>query len=123
MPHDVRTVPFLSQGLILDNADLVVAHGGYGSLTGALRRGLPVLSLPLFPPDNRFNAAQLVRLGAGLALGDDERSTEAIRQSIQWLLDHREYRDRAEEIADEIAALPTIDHAAILLERLAAPAH
>lgn len=123
VPHNVRTVPFLSQGLILDHADLVVAHGGYGSLTGALRRGLPVLSLPLFPPDNRFNAAQLVRLGAGLALGDDERSTEAIRQSLQRLLDHREYRDRAEEIADEIAALPPIDHAAILLERLAAPAN
>jgi len=122
VPQNVRTVPFLSQGLILDHADLVVAHGGYGSLTGALRRGLPVLSLPLFPPDNRFNADQLVRLGAGLALGDDERSTEAIRRSVQRLLDHREYRDRAEEIADEIAALPPIDHAAILLERLAAPA-
>jgi len=82
-----------------------------------------VLSLPLFPPDNRFNAAQLVRLGAGLALGDDERSTEAIRQSLQLLLDHREYRDRAEAIADKIDALPPIDHAAILLERLAAPAN
>ena len=69
VPGNVRTVPFLSQGLILDHADLVVAHGGYGSLTGALRRGLPVLSLPLSPPDNRFNAAQLVKLGAGLALG------------------------------------------------------
>ena len=74
IPDNVRTVPFLSQGLILDHADLVVAHGGYGSLTGALKRGLPVSSLPLAPPDNRFNAAQLVKLGAGLALGEDERT-------------------------------------------------
>ena len=43
-------------------------RAGYGSLTGALRRGLPILSLPLAPPDNRFNAARLVELGAGLAL-------------------------------------------------------
>jgi len=122
IPEYVRTVPFLSQGLILEHADLVVAHGGYGSLTGALKRGLPVLSLPLAPPDNRFNAAQLVKLGAGLALGEDERTPEDIRRSLRRLLDHREYRDRAGEIADEIAALPPIDHAAELIERLARPA-
>jgi hypothetical protein len=118
VPGNVRTVPFLSQGLILEHADLVVAHGGYGSLTGALKRGLPVLSLPLAPPDNRFNAAQLVKLGAGLALGQDERTPEHVRRSLRRLLDHRECRDRAREIAAEIAALPPIDHAAELIERL-----
>ena len=122
IPDNVRTVPFLSQGLILEHADMVVAHGGYGSLTGALKRGLPVLSLPLAPPDNAFNAAQLVKLGAGLALGPDERTPEAIRRSLRRLLDDRKYRDRAGEIAAEIAALPPIDHAAELIERLAMPA-
>ena len=119
IPDSVRTVPFLSQSLILEHADMVVAHGGYGSLTGALKRGLPVLSLPLAPPDNAFNAAQLVKLGAGLALGPDERTPEAIRGSLRRLLDDRKYRDRAGEIAAEIAALPPIDHAAELIERLA----
>jgi MGT family glycosyltransferase len=119
VPANVRTVPFLSQSLILEHADLVVAHGGYGSLTGALRRGLPVLSLPLAPPDNRFNASQLVRSGAGLALEQEERTADAIRRSVQRLLDGHEYRDRAGQIADEIASLPPIDHAAELLERLA----
>jgi len=121
VPGNVRTVPFLSQSVILEHADLVVAHGGYGSLTGALRRGLPVLSLPLAPPDNRFNAARLVKLGAGLALEKEERTADAIRQSVQRLLDEREYRDRAGEIAAEIASLPPVDHAAELLERLAIP--
>jgi UDP:flavonoid glycosyltransferase YjiC (YdhE family) len=118
VPRNVRTVPFLSQSLILEHADLVVAHGGYGSLTGALKRGLPVLSLPLAPPDNRFNAAQLAKLGAGLALGQDERTPDEIRRSLRRLLEHREYRDCAREIADEIAALPPIDHAVELIERL-----
>ena len=122
VPGNVRTVPFLSQGLILEHADLVVAHGGYGSLTGALRRGLPILSLPLAPPDNRFNAARLVELGAGLALEQEERTADAIRKSVQRLLDEREYRERAGEIAEEIASLPSVDHAAELLERLAVPA-
>jgi MGT family glycosyltransferase len=95
IPGNVRTVPFLSQGLILEQADLVVAHGGYGSLTGALRRGLPVLSLPLAPPDNRFNASRLVKLGAGLAIEQEERTVDAIRRSVQRLLDEPEYRVRA----------------------------
>ena len=122
VPGNVRTVPFLSQSLILEHADLVIAHGGYGSLTGALRRGLPVLSLPLAPPDNRFNAARLVKLGAGLALEQEERTADAIQQSVQRLLNEREYRDRARDIAEEIASLPSVDHAAELLERLAVPA-
>ena len=122
IPDNVRTFPFLSQGLILDHADLVVAHGGYGSLTGALRRGLPVLSLPLFPSDNRFNATQLVRLGAGLALHEDERTTAAVRAAVRQLLDDEQYRRGARRIADEIAALPLVDHAAVLLEQLSTTA-
>lgn len=60
-----------------------------------------------------------VKLGAGLALGEDERTPDDIRPSLGRLLDHREYRDRAGELADEIAALPPVDHAAELIERLA----
>lgn len=120
VPPNVSTVPFLSQALILQHADLVIAHGGYGSLMGALRRGLPVLSLPLAPPDNRFNAAQLVRLGAGLSLAPEDRTADAIRHSLRELLDHDEHRAGAEAMADEIASLPPIDHAVELLEQLAA---
>ena len=118
VPANVRTVPFLSQGLVLGEADLVIAHGGYGSLMGALRRGLPVLSLPLAPPDNRFNAAQLVKLGAGLALTQEDRTPDAIRRSLGELLDQSEFRAGAAAIADEISSLPPVGHAVELLEQL-----
>lgn len=120
IPDNVRTVPFVSQALVLEHADAVVAHGGYGSLMGALKRGLPVLCLPLAPPDNRFNAAQLVKLGAGLALDQHERTPDVIRQSLRQLLENRQHRERAREVAADIASLPPVDHAAELIERLAA---
>ncbi len=63
-----------------------------------------------------------MKLGAGLAVGEDERTPDEIRRSLRRLLDHQEYRDRAGEIAAEIASLPTVDHAAELIERLAMPA-
>ena len=47
---------------------------------------------------------------------------DEIRRSLRRLLEHREYRDRAGEIAAEIASLPPIDHAAELIEQLAMPA-
>ena len=81
------------------------------------------MSLPLAPPDNRFNAAQLVKLGAGLAIGQDERTPDEIRRSLRRPLDHPEYRDRAGEIAAEIPSLPPVDHAAELIEQLAMPAN
>ncbi|WP_030980256.1 nucleotide disphospho-sugar-binding domain-containing protein [Streptomyces sp. NRRL S-1824] len=47
LPDHIRVEQFISQELILPECDLVVSHGGSGSLMGAFARGLPSVLLPL----------------------------------------------------------------------------
>ena len=116
----VELVDFVGGGEVFVGDGVVCDHGGYGSLTEALGRGLPVLSLRSHRSTIGSTQPGLVKLGAGLALEQEKRTADAIQQSVQRLLNEREHRDRAREIAEEIASLTPVDHAPELLERLGA---
>jgi MGT family glycosyltransferase len=118
-PSHVRVERFISQALILPHCSAVLAHGGYGSLMGALRHGLPVVSVPLLAADNRRNAAQVERLGAGIAIHEHARSARAVREAVAGVLTEPRYRKAARRLAASIASLPPTSHGATLLERLA----
>jgi UDP:flavonoid glycosyltransferase YjiC (YdhE family) len=65
---NIRVERYLPQSWVLDAADAVIAHGGYGTLMGALRRGLPIVTIPMAAADNLRNATRVAALGAGLML-------------------------------------------------------
>jgi UDP:flavonoid glycosyltransferase YjiC (YdhE family) len=119
VPSNTRVASFVPQSLLLPHCDAMVAHGGYGSLMGALRAGLPVVSVPLAAADNEPNAMRVERLGAGKALIEPRRSAEDVAAALTEVLQQPSYRAHAQGIADEIAALPPPAHAATLLEQLA----
>jgi UDP:flavonoid glycosyltransferase YjiC (YdhE family) len=119
LPERVHVAPFIPQALVLAHVDAVVAHGGYGSLMGALRHGRPVVSIPLAAADNHLNAARVEQLGAGISVPEDARSVEAIRAAALEVLNNPTYRQRAQQIAEGINALPPFSTASELLERLA----
>ncbi|UUZ58691.1 nucleotide disphospho-sugar-binding domain-containing protein [Nocardioides sp. B-3] len=63
-PTNVRVERFLPQGDVLSAVDLVVSHGGSGSLMATLAHGLPSLLLPL-GADQPHNAMRAGELGTG----------------------------------------------------------
>jgi UDP:flavonoid glycosyltransferase YjiC (YdhE family) len=117
---EVRVAEFVSQSLILPHCDAVVAHGGYGSLMGALTQGLPVVSIPVGAADNVPNALRLASLGAGVAVLQPDRSPQRVADALREVLDQPSYREAAHQIADDIASLPPPEYSATLLEELAA---
>jgi MGT family glycosyltransferase len=117
-PEQVRLARYVPQGALLARCHAVVAHGGYGSLMGALKRGLPVVSVPLAAPDNVGNASRLEQLGAGLAVHEHARSPRAMTEAVRAVLTDGRYRVAAQNLADEIAALPSPTDAAKLLQQL-----
>lgn len=119
LPDHVRVERFISQGLVLPHCDAVVAHGGYGSLMGALRHGLPVVAIPLAVFDNSVNAARVEHFGAGIAVTQDERSVDSVRHAVLAVLEQPRYRDAAQKIATEMAGLPPFTDSVGLIERLA----
>jgi len=117
-PGNVRIAQFIPQSALLPHCDLVVHQGGFSTVTGALNVGLPMVIIPI-SADQPYNAACCAALGVGVVIEPGERSTEAIREAVRHVLADPTYRQNAERMRDEMAALPGPEHAVALLERLA----
>jgi UDP:flavonoid glycosyltransferase YjiC (YdhE family) len=109
--HVARWVP---QADVMPHADVLVCHGGSGTVTAGLAAGVPMAVLPLFA-DQPHNARRVADLGAGIALDDVHGLSEAVRS----LIAEPSYRATAEGIAAEISELPTVDVAAQIVHGIA----
>ncbi|HEV2766579.1 MAG TPA: glycosyltransferase [Acidimicrobiales bacterium] len=115
-PANVHVERFIPQALLLPHCDAVVNQGGT-ALLDILGHGLPVLVLP--QGANQFhNAEACVHAGVGRRLLPDEVSADAVRADVRLLLDDASYRQAAETVAAELAAMPGPEEGVSLVERL-----
>ena len=117
-PPHVHVVRYVSLATVLPRCDLVLSHGGSGTVVAALALGLPQVVVPIFA-DQPENAARVAELGAAQVLGREARTPEAVRKAVRAVLADPTYRRRAERIRDEIRALPGLEETVTLLQRLA----
>ncbi|MEO8716115.1 MAG: nucleotide disphospho-sugar-binding domain-containing protein, partial [Acetobacteraceae bacterium] len=118
-PSNIHIERFIPQSVLLPDCDLVVHQGGFSTVTGALNAGLPMVVIPI-GADQPDNAACCAALGVGVVIEPHERTPEAIRAAVRAVMDDPSYRQAAEHMRDEMAALPGPEHAVELLERLVA---
>jgi MGT family glycosyltransferase len=118
-PPNVRIARYLPHSLLLPRCDLIVTHGGFGSLMVALAHGLPLVLIPLLGGDQAGNARRCAALGVGRVIGADEHTPESPRAAVRTVLADHGYRAAAARMRGEIAALPGLEHGVALLERLA----
>ncbi|WP_344862022.1 glycosyltransferase [Amycolatopsis ultiminotia] len=116
-PENVRVEKFMPQNELLPRTDLVVSHGGSGSVLGALSHGLPSLLFPM-GADQPANARRSVALGTALALDPETATREEIHHAAVDLLTDPAYREAAQRLRAEINALPGAEETAPLLEAL-----
>ena len=116
-PSGVVIRSYIPQHEFLPWCDAVVAHGGAGTVLGALAYGVPLLVVPQ-GADQWSNADQIVTAGAGLRLLRDELSAVAVRDCVMALLNDPSYRGAASKIKDEIGAMPSAADAIVGLEAL-----
>ncbi|MET0965837.1 MAG: glycosyltransferase, partial [Nakamurella sp.] len=117
---NVHVERFVAQAQVLDLVEVVVHHGGYGTVLGALAAGLPQLILPQ-GADQFHNARSLVDVGAARALRADEQSPGAIADAVAALLaDDAPERAVIGRLSDEIAAMPAPADVVPELDRLVA---
>ena len=104
VPPNVTVEPWLDQRVVLGRSAAVICHGGGGSLLGALIAGCPVVAVPLFSLDQYVNARHVEASGAGLAA---QPNAASIRAALTKVRETPRYRERAQAMAREIAALPS----------------
>jgi UDP:flavonoid glycosyltransferase YjiC (YdhE family) len=102
----------------LPRCDLVITHGGYGSLMACLSAGVPMVVIPLAGGDQLGNAHRCAALVVARVVAADQRTPEAIRAAVRDVLADARYRENAERLRDQIRALPGLEQAVSLLEQL-----
>lgn len=116
-PSNVHIERFVPQPALLPLCDLVVSHGGSGSVIGALAHGLPMVLLPM-GADQPHNARRCQELGLAEVLDPVGTTPGIVRDAAAAVLGDPSYRRKAEQMRDEIAALPDAATAVLFLERL-----
>jgi UDP:flavonoid glycosyltransferase YjiC (YdhE family) len=93
VPANARVAPWLPYATAMRACDLVVGHGGHGTLVRALACGAPVLAVPA-GGDMNENAARLDRAGLGVRLPRRLASPRAIRLAVRRALADERMRAR-----------------------------
>ena len=116
-PSSVIIRNHIPQHEFLPWCDAVVAHGGSGTVLGALAHGVPLLVVPQ-GADQWSNAQQIVTAGAGRQLLRDELTVPAVRECVTALLSEPSYRQAAANIKEEILAMPSAADTVVAVEAL-----
>ena len=116
-PDHIRIERFIPQEELLPQCDLVVSHGGSGSVLGALAHGLPTVLAPM-SADQPYNARRCVELGAARVLDPVLATPDDVRNAVSDVLADQAYRHAAERIQAEYNTLPGSDEALTLIECL-----
>ena len=100
-PHNVQVLSAAPHRRVLAEASTVVTHAGHGIVMKALAAGVPLVCIPM-GRDQKDNTARVLRLGAGVQIG--ERSTpDRIAEAVSRVLGHAQYGAAARRFADVLA--------------------
>jgi UDP:flavonoid glycosyltransferase YjiC (YdhE family) len=110
-------VDWLGYSQVMPAADLVVSHGGHGTVARALGAGAPVLCCPGVG-DMAENGARVAWAGAGLMLPWRLTRPAALRVAVRRILGDPSFTARAGEIAAWASEHDGAERGAELVETL-----
>jgi UDP:flavonoid glycosyltransferase YjiC (YdhE family) len=114
-PSNAVLVEWISYAQTMPRCDLVITHGGHGTLVRALASGCPVLVCPA-GGDMAENAARVDWAGVGVRLAPRFGTPGGVRLAVRRALARPALRARALELAAWARANPGPTAAAVQLE-------
>ncbi len=97
-PANATVVEWLSYSQVMPLADLLITHGGHGTVGRGLSAGVPLVCCPAVG-DMAENGARVQWAGAGLMLPGRLTSPGSLRRVVRRVLQDSRFRNRAREIA------------------------
>jgi UDP:flavonoid glycosyltransferase YjiC (YdhE family) len=117
IPSNARLVDWVSYASTMPRCDVVVCHGGHGTVARALASGCVVVVVPA-AGDMNENAARVDWAGVGVRLPRRLATPGAVRLAVRAALADPRLRARARELAAWSAAHDGAARAAALVEQL-----
>jgi UDP:flavonoid glycosyltransferase YjiC (YdhE family) len=121
LPSRVHVVESMPLHLLLPTCDMVVSHGGAGTLLTALANGLPQLAIPRLP-DHVRHTARVVHAGAGMEIPAPAEDRAAISDVVHELLAAPAYRAAAVQLRSQMREQPSPAQLVGQLEQLTSSA-
>jgi len=118
VPPNVHIVESAPHGAVLPHVDLVITHGGHGTVIRALTAGIPVMVVPI-SRDQPDNAVRVVHHGVGIKVSK-KASPERFARAVRTSLADAGMRDRARRMAERLAPDIGAPKAVAALESMAA---
>jgi MGT family glycosyltransferase len=119
VPGNARLVDWLSYARTMPACDLVVCHGGHGTVVRALSNGCGLVICPA-AGDMNENAARVDWAGVGVRLPRRYCTPRGLRLAVTRALANRSIATRAREVADWAVTHDGPTAAAVEVERFAA---
>jgi UDP:flavonoid glycosyltransferase YjiC (YdhE family) len=107
LPDNVRVADFLPYDELLPRCAAMISNGGYGGVNHALRYGVPLVVVGA-SEDKREVATRVTWSGAGIGRTRASASPRQLRRDVLAVLTEPRYRERARELAAEMAAGPSM---------------
>lgn len=119
IPGKIYIEDFIDGDLVMEACDLVVCHGGNGTIYQALQQGKPIIGIPSIP-DQKFNMRRVESLGVGkqLSIKEFEQSPEKLFELIQEVLNDDSYTEAARNIQKILCEFDPAKTAADLIETM-----
>jgi MGT family glycosyltransferase len=99
VPGNAKLVDWVVYSQVMEQADVVVSHGGHGTVARALAAGKPLLVCPSVG-DMAENAGRVAWAGAGLSVPRRLLSGRSVRLAVRRLLRDTRFLKSAREIAE-----------------------
>ena len=119
VPHNVRVVDKAPQLAVLSRADVMLTHGGLGSIKESLYFGVPMLVFPL-RFDQEANARRVQDRGLGVHIGRRDRTVDGIGRALDEIASNPAYRERVKAVRIAMRALQSKAEATDFFTSLAA---
>ncbi|MGY1707514.1 glycosyltransferase [Geodermatophilus sp. SYSU D00697] len=116
-PATVHVRRFVSHRQVMPRCDLVVSHGGYGTVLAALAAGVPLVLVPVLG-DQFETARRCAVLGVGRVVRSLPPDPWELAACVDEVLGDPSYAARACRLRTEVAGMPGLDRALALLTSL-----
>jgi MGT family glycosyltransferase len=117
LPGDPIVVHYAPQRALLDRACLTINCAGMNTTLDALRRGVPIVAIPV-AEDQPGVAARIARAGVGVVAPAETLTVARLHQAIATVLRNPRTRDAARLVQGQLARIDGREQAIDLIEQL-----
>jgi len=102
VPRNFFITDYAPADKIMEKSDVVICHGGNGTIYQAMSKGVPIVGIPTHW-DQEFNMQRVVDLGIGIQLSELRFEPSHLADAVREILTEKSYKEKAQQFKKMLA--------------------